>query len=92
MSDFYFYKGLYKVKILTESEGYWLVEAQEAFEDYLNGEKVHVSVGEQRIVQPNELHKTKILSPPFPEHVYELKLEKKVKRLIQNCDKKDAKL
>ena len=42
MTDFYFYKGLYKVKVLTESEGYWIVEAQEDFEDYLDGKKIAV--------------------------------------------------
>jgi hypothetical protein len=92
MVDFYFYKGLYKVKILTESEGYWIVEAQEDFEDYINGKRVSVKVGEQRIVQPKELNKTMILSPPYPEHVYELKLEKEVARMIKNSEKEDAKL
>jgi hypothetical protein len=87
MSDFYFYKGLYKVKVLTESEGYWIVEAQEDFEDYLDGEKVAVKAGEQRIVPPSELHKKKVLSPPVPEHVYERRLEKKVKRMVEKAEK-----
>jgi len=83
MANFYFYKGLHKVKVLTESEGYWIVEAQEDFEDYLNGEKVTVKTGEQRIVPPKELHKKKVLAPPVPEHVYERQLEKKVKRFVK---------
>jgi hypothetical protein len=86
MSEFYFYRGLYKVKVLTKSEGYWIVEAQEAFEDYLNDTRVEVKVGEQRIVPPNELHRRKVLAPPIPEHMYERKLEKKVKRLVEKYE------
>ncbi len=87
MSQILYYKGLYKVKVMTESEGYWIVEAQEDFEDYLDGEKITVKVGERRIVQPNELHKTKVLSPPIPEHTYELQLEKKIKRMVEEARK-----
>jgi hypothetical protein len=57
MSDFYFYKGYYRVKVLTRSKDYWVVEAQEDFEDQLNGEKVAVKAGEQRIVPSSELRK-----------------------------------
>ncbi|MGE5188004.1 MAG: hypothetical protein ACM3JE_03140 [Betaproteobacteria bacterium] len=83
-----FYKGLHKVKVVTESEGYWIVEALEAFEDFLDGKKITVAIGERRIVQPSELHKRKVLSPPVPEHVYERSLEKKVKRMVEKSDKK----
>jgi hypothetical protein len=83
-----FYKGLHKVKVVTESEGYWIVEALEGFEDFLDGKKVTVAVGERRIVQPSELHKRKVLSPPIPEHVYERNLEKKVKRMIEASEEK----
>lgn len=86
MSQF-FYKGLYKVKVLTESEGYWIVEAQEDFEDYLDGYKITVKAGERRIVQPSELHNKKVLSPPIPEHTYERQLEKKVKRMVEESEK-----
>jgi hypothetical protein len=89
MSDFYFYKGLYKVKVVTQSEGYWIVEAQEDFEDYLDGEKVMVKTGEQRIVDPKELYKKKTL-PPMPEHTYERQLEKKIKHMIEESDAKSA--
>lgn len=89
MKNFY-YKGLYKVKLLTESEGYWIVEAMEAFDDYLDGERVKVKAGEQRIVQPGELHKKKVLSPPIPEHVYERQLEKKVKRMVEKYEQKTS--
>ena len=84
MSEIYFYRGLYKVKILTQSEGYRIVEAQEDFEDHLNGERVAVKAGEQRIVPACELYKKKTLSPPVPEHVYERRLEKKLKHLIDS--------
>jgi hypothetical protein len=88
MNEFY-YKGLYRIKVLTESEGYWIVEAQEDFDDYTNGEKVKVKAGERRIVQPSELHKKKVLSPPVPEHVYERRLEKKVKHMVEEYEKKN---
>ncbi len=87
MTEFY-YKGLYKVKVVTKSEGYWIVEAQEDFEDYQDNVKVAVKPGEQRIVQPSELHKKKVLSPPVPEHVYERKLEKKVKQMVDDAEEK----
>ena len=83
-----FYKGLHKVKVVTESEGYWIVEALEDFEDFLDGKKVTVVVGERRIVQPGELHNRKVLSPPVPEHLYERNLEKKVKRIVEASEEK----
>ena len=91
MSEFYYYKGLYKVKIATESEGYWIVEALEDFEDYVDGEKVTVKTGERRIVPPTDLHKKKTLPPPIPEHVYERQLEKKVKRMVAEYEKETGK-
>jgi len=83
-----FYKGKFMVKVLTKSLGYWIVEALEPFEDLLHGEKVHVKVGERRIVVPNLLFKRKSLPPPVKEHVYELKMEKKLKRFIAEEEKK----
>ncbi len=83
MDPFYYYRGKYKVKIITESEGYWIVEALEDFKDCLEGEKVPVKAGERRIVQPSELVKEDALLPMVPEHEYELKLEKKVKRMVE---------
>ncbi len=82
MKDSYYYKGLYKVKVLTISEGYYIVEALEDFEDYQDDKRIAVKVGEQRIVQPSELYEKKVLSPPIPEHVYERQLEKKVKHIV----------
>lgn len=83
-----FYKGLHKVKVVTESEGYWIVEAQEDFEDQLDGMRVTVKTGERRIVQPSELHKKKVLAPPIPEHVYERQLERRVKRMVEDHENK----
>ena len=83
-----FYKGLYKVKVLTESEGYWIIEALEEFEDQINGEKVIVKIGEQRIVPFHTIHKRKYFKQPIKEHAYELKMEEELKRLILKEEKK----
>lgn len=88
MSEVWYYKGVHKVKVVTESEGYWIVEALEDFDDYVNGEKVTVKVGEQRIVPSDSVYKRKYLAPPIKEHEYELKMEKKLKRFIAERDKK----
>ena len=86
MSELY-YKGLYRVKVVTESEGYWIVEAQEDFDDSVDGEKVTVKAGERRIVPPTDLHKKKVLPPPIPDHVYERQLEKKVKQMVEEYER-----
>ena len=83
-----FYKGKFMVKVLTKSRGYWIVEALEPFEDIVNDEKVYVKAGERRIVVPNLLFKKKSLPPPVKEHVYELMMEKKLKRFIAEEEKK----
>jgi len=88
MSEVWYYKGVYKVKVVTESEGYWIVEALEEFEDYVDGERVTVKIGEQRIVPSDKVHKRKSLSPPVKEHAYELKMEEKLKRLIAEEEKR----
>jgi hypothetical protein len=90
MSQFY-YKGLYKVKVVTESNGYWIVEAQEDFKDCIEGEKVPVKAGERRIVQPSDLVKKDDLKPMVQEHEYELRLEKKVKRMVKEYEKEKGK-
>ena len=82
MSEFSYYKGLYKVKVLTKSEGYWIIEALENFEDCSEGKGITVKKGEQRIVEPNTLFKQKMLPPMVKEHEYELNIEKKLKRTI----------
>jgi len=86
MEPLYYYKGKYKVKVVTESDGYWIVEAVEDFKDCLEGEKVSVKAGERRIVQPNELVREEVLPPMVPEHEYELQLEKKVKRMVKDWE------
>ena len=88
MNGFFYYKGLYKVKVVTQSEGYWIIEALEDFEDNVDDERVTVKAGERRIVAPTELHKKKALPPPMPEHVYERQLEKKVKRMVEEYENK----
>jgi hypothetical protein len=82
-SEIRYYKGKHKVKVLTESRGYWIVEALEEFEDTLEGDIIKVKKGERRIVAPNLLFEREALPPPVKEHVYELKMEKKLKRIVQ---------
>jgi hypothetical protein len=90
MGDVWFYKGVHKVKVATESEGYCIIEALEEFEDDVDGEKATVKIGEQRIVPSETLHKRKYFAPPIKEHAYELKMEKKLKQLIAEEEKKPS--
>jgi Leu/Phe-tRNA-protein transferase len=83
-----YYKGKHKVKVVTKSAGYWIVEALEEFDDVVDGEKVTVKVGERRIVPSNTVRKQKSLPLPIKEHAYELKMEKKLKRLVAEEEKK----
>jgi len=82
-----YYMGKYKVKVVTQSAGYWIVEALEPFEDTLNGEKVIVQVGEKRIIPPRSAHRHKLLGSAVKEHAYELEMEKKLKRIIAREEK-----
>ena len=84
-----YYKGKHKVRVLTESRGNWIVEAVEPFEDVVDGERIKVKKGERRIVAPNLLLLKEALPPPVKEHEYELKMEKKLKRLVQEEEKGD---
>jgi hypothetical protein len=86
-----YYKGKHKVAVLSESRGNWVVEALEPFEDEVYGKKTKVRTGEKRIVPPNQLFKTKSLPPPVKEHEYELKMEKKLKQLVGEQERKDRK-
>jgi hypothetical protein len=86
----YFYKGLYKVKVVTQSQDYWVVEAQEDFQDTVNCQKVTVKTGQTRIVEPKELHKRKPCLRQFQNTLYERKLEKKVKKMVEDYEKKQA--
>ena len=91
MDEVRYYKGKHKVKVLTKSRGNWIVEALEPFEDIVGGEKVTVKVGDKHIVVPNLLFRMKSFPPPVKEHVYELKMEKKLKRLIAEEERKQGK-
>ncbi len=76
---------------MTESEGYWIVEALEDFVDCVDDCQVKVKLGEQRIVQPNLLHKVKSLPPMVKEHAYELQMEKELKRIVEKEEENQAK-
>ena len=76
------------MKVVTQSEGYWIVEALEDFDDTVDGERASVKVGERRIVLQTELHKKKVLPPMVPEHLYERKLEQKVKHMVEEYENK----
>jgi hypothetical protein len=86
-----YYKGKHKVAVLSESRGNWVVEALEPFEDEVYGKKTKVRVGEKRIVPPNLLFKKKSLPPLVKEHEYELKMEKKLKQLVGEQERKESK-
>jgi hypothetical protein len=91
MATVRYYKGVHKVKILTKSEGYLIVEALEDFEDTVNNERIHVETGEKRIVPIENIYKQKTLPPMVREHAYELKMEKELRRFVAKKEAKDAK-
>ena len=92
MSEIRYYKGKFRVKVVTESVGYLTVEALEDFADIVDGEKVTVKVGERRIVPTNTVHKEKALPPMVKEHAYELNMEKKLKQIVaKEEEKKESK-
>ncbi len=80
---------MYKVRVVTESEGYMIVEALENFEDCVESEAVTVKTGERRIVPIDTLFDEKSLPPMVKEHVYELKMEKKLKRMVAEEEKRE---
>jgi hypothetical protein len=86
-----YYKGRHKVAVLSESRGNWVVEALEPFEDEVYGKKTKVRTGQRRIVPPNLLFKSKSLPPLMKEHEYELKMEKKLKQLVSEQERKKSK-
>jgi hypothetical protein len=91
MSEIRYYKGKHKVKVVTESVGYVTVEALEDFDDVVDDEKVTVKAGERRIVPTNDVHKEKTLAPMVNEHAYELEMEKKLKRMVSEEERKEGK-
>ncbi len=88
MSKYQYYKGKYKIKVVTESVGYVTVEALEDFEDIVDGEKVIVRKGETRVVPNVEVCRQKGLAPMVTEHAYELRMEKKLKQMVSEEEKK----
>ena len=65
MDKIRFYKGLYKVKVVMESVGFYTIEALEVFEDFVDGKKIKVKIGEQRIVAPVTLYQERTYRPPI---------------------------
>ena len=90
MDEIRFYKGKFKVKVVTESVGYLTVEALEDFEDIVDSEKFTVKKGERRIVPIAEVHKQKTLPPMVKEHAYELEMEKKLKMMVTEEETKEG--
>ncbi len=88
MSDIRYYKGIHKVKVLTESVGYWTIEALEDFDDFVDGLRVKVKSGETRIVPSDTVCTCKSLPPTVKEHAYELGMERKLKRMVAEEKKK----
>lgn len=86
--DVRYYKGKFKVAVLSMSEGNYVVEALEGFEDEVYGKVERVKAGEQRIVAPNLLFKRKGFMPMVKEHAYELKMERKLKKLVTEEEEK----
>jgi hypothetical protein len=78
-----YYKGKHRVRVLTKTQGNWIVEALEPFVDIVNGQRIGVKTKERRIIRPNLLYKELGLAPPFREHAYELRMEKKLKQLVK---------
>jgi hypothetical protein len=78
-----YYKGKHRVKVLTKSQGHWIVETLEPFDDIVNGQEVKVNTKERRIVAPNLLFRRQNIQQPVKEHAYELEMEKKLKQLVQ---------
>lgn len=83
-----YYKGKFRVAVLSMSEGNYVVEALEGFEDEVYGKVERVKVGERRIVAPSLLFKRKGLAPMVKEHAYELKMERKLKKLVTEEEEK----
>ena len=85
-----YYRGINKVRVVTQSEGYWIVEALENFEDTEGDKKIAVRAGEQRILPPSSLFREKKLAPPIEEHAYELQMERKLKKLVAQTEKRET--
>jgi hypothetical protein len=83
----YFYKGIHKVKVVTESEGYWIVEALEDFVDCVDGERVSINVGERRLVPPDILNSE---MASVKEPVFERREERKtISGMVEDSRRKE---
>ncbi len=81
----YFYKGAYKVKVVTESEGYWLVEALEDFVDYVDDERIMINAGQRRLVPPDVLN-SQLVEPSMTESAVEHKKETRgIRGTVENA-------
>lgn len=76
---------------MTQSAGYWTVEALEDFEDVVDDKRIAVKMGEQRIVPPGLVFKERTLPPVVKEHTYELQMEKKLKRMVAREEESESK-
>jgi hypothetical protein len=91
MSEIRYYKGVHRVRVATQSEAYFIVEALEDFEDQNDDKRVQVKKGDRRIVPVETLFKRKTLPPMVKEHAYELKMEKKLMQLLTSEKPRDNK-
>ena len=85
-----YYKGTHKVKVVTESIGYLTIKAMENFDDPVEGGIVRVKKGQTRIVPASSVYRHVTLPPMVQEHEYDLKMEKKLKRIIAERQKKKS--
>jgi len=92
MSELRYYKGVHRVRVVTESKGYYIIEALEDFEDQNENGRVRVKAGDRRIVPVETLFKRKTLPPMVKEHAYELKMEKKLVQIIASEKHNNKKL
>ena len=90
VNEVLYYKGIHKVKVVTESVGYLIVEALEEFCDYVDGQRVKVAAGERRIVPTDSVHKRRVMAQ-VKEHTYELKMERKLKQLVEKDEERQKK-
>jgi pyruvate-formate lyase-activating enzyme len=86
MNEIRYYKGIHKVRVVMESSGYYTVEALEDFDEFVDGKRYEVKAGSRRIVPSNSVYKKKTLPPMVKEHTYELKMEKKLRRIVSKKD------
>lgn len=72
-----YYRGEHKVKIVAQSEGYWIVEALEDFEESIGSQKTVIKAGEQRTLLPNLFFKRRNLQLTTKRHMKRLRQKEK---------------